>query len=244
MRGIVGALLEARQRRFAAQLSLALQEPLQQRPRRLARRYNWDSDSQGAIVQVPLFPLSTVLFPGGPLPLRIFEARYVDMISNCMKNDEPFGVLLIREGGEVGPATTYEIGTLARIVDWYQGSDGLLGVTARGEQRFRLLSSRQQPDGLNVGEIETLPQEVSVPLPEEYRPMAAILEGVLDDLGRLYEDLDRRLDDAGWVTNRFVEILPIDLEEKQQCLEQSDPTERLRLVHEVLKNVRGPASPD
>ena len=202
--------------------------------------YNQERISQGAIVQVPLFPLSTVLFPGGPLPLRIFEARYVDMISRSMKNDEPFGVLLIREGGEVGAATTYEIGTLARIVDWYQGSDGLLGVTARGEQRFRLLSARQEPDGLNVGDIELLPEEVSIPLPEEYRPMAAILEGVLDDLGRLYEDLDRRLDDAGWVTNRFVEILPIDVEEKQQCLEQSDPAERLRLVHDVLKNVRGP----
>jgi len=192
-------------------------------------------------VQVPLFPLSTVLFPGGPLPLRIFEARYVDMVGRCLKDDTPFGVLLIREGGEVGQATTYEVGTLARIVDWYQGSDGLLGITARGEQRFRLLSSHREPDGLNVGEIEVIPDEARMPLPEEYRPMATILAGVLDDLGRLYEDLDRRLDDAGWVTNRFVEILPIDLAEKQRCLEQSDPDARLRLVHEVLKNVRRPA---
>ncbi len=198
----------------------------------------------GMQVQVPLFPLSTVLFPGGPLPLRIFEARYVDMIGRCMKNDEPFGVLLIREGQEAaGPATTYDVGTLARIVDWYQGSDGLLGVTARGERRFRLREARRQPDGLNVGEIELLPEELQLPLPEEYRPMAKILADVLDDLGRLYEDLERRLDDAGWVTNRFVEILPIDLEEKQLCLEQSDPVERLRLVHDVLKNVREPINP-
>ena len=195
-------------------------------------------------MQVPLFPLSTVLFPGGPLPLRIFEARYVDMIGRCIKNDEPFGVLLIRDGQEAaGPATTYEVGTLARIVDWYQGSDGLLGVTARGERRFRLLEAWREPDGLNVGEIELLPEELQLPLPEEYRPMATILAGVLDDLGRLYEDLERRLDDAGWVTNRFVEILPIDLEEKQLCLEQSDPVERLRLVHDVLKNVREPINP-
>ena len=195
-------------------------------------------------MQVPLFPLSTVLFPGGPLPLRIFEARYVDMIGRCMKNDEPFGVLLIREGQEAaGPATTFEVGTLARIVDWYQGSDGLLGVTARGERRFRLLDAWREPDGLNVGEIELLPEELQLPLPEEYRPMAKILAGVLDDLGRLYEDFERRLDDAGWVTNRFVEILPIDLEEKQLCLEQSDPVERLRLVRDVLKNVREPINP-
>ena len=125
-------------------------------------------------------------------------------------------------------------------MDWYQGSDGLLGVTARGEQRFRVLSSHRESDGLNVGEIEVLPAESEVPLPEEYRPMAAILSGVLDDLGRLYEDLERRLDDAGWVTNRFVEILPIDLAEKQLCLEQSNPVERLRLVQEVLKHVRSP----
>jgi len=193
-------------------------------------------------VRVPLFPLNTVLFPGGPLPLRIFEARYLDMVGRCLKEDSPFGVVLIREGGEVGPAETHDVGTLARIVDWYQGSDGLLGVTARGERRFRVLATERQPDGLNVGEIELLPEEVDVPLPEEYRPMATILSGVLDDLGRLYEDLERRLDDAGWVTNRFVEILPIDLEEKQLCLEQSDPVQRLRLVQAVLKHVRGPAS--
>lgn len=191
-------------------------------------------------MQVPLFPLNTVLFPGGPLPLRIFEARYVDMIGKCIRNDTHFGVLLIREGGEVGPATTYDIGTLARVVDWYQGSDGLLGVTAQGEQRFRLITSHREPDGLNIGEIEVLAGEIELPLPETYRPMATILAGVLDDLGRLYEDLERRLDDAGWVTNRFIEILPIDLEEKQQCLEQSDPGKRLRLVQDALGKVRGP----
>jgi Lon protease-like protein len=194
-------------------------------------------------VRVPLFPLNTVLFPGGPLPLRIFEARYLDMISRCMKNDSPFGVVLVREGGEVGPADTYDIGTLARIVDWYQGSDGLLGVTARGGQRFRVLSSQREADGLNVADIEILAEEAEVPLPEQYRPMATILSGVLDDLGRLYEDLERRLDDAGWVTNRFLEILPIDLADKQHCLEQSNPVERLRLVQEVLQHVRGPIAP-
>jgi Lon protease-like protein len=191
-------------------------------------------------MQVPLFPLNTVLFPGGPLPLRIFETRYLDMISECIKSDSPFGVLLIREGAEVGPAETHEVGTLARVVDWYQGSDGLLGVTARGEQRFRLLSSHREPGGLNVGEVELLPVEREIPLPAEYQPMATILAGVLDDLGRLYEDLDRNFDDAGWVTNRFVEILPIDLVEKQHCLEQSDPAERLRLVQKVLSRVREP----
>jgi Lon protease-like protein len=130
------------------------------------------------------------------------------------------------------------VGTLARITDWYQGSDGLLGITAVGEQRFRLISSRRQDDGLNVGEIEILDNEPALPLPDEYQEIATILAGVLDDFGRLYESLDRRFDDAGWVTSRFVEILPLDLEEKQRCLEQSDPLERLRIVRQLLATTR------
>ena len=189
-------------------------------------------------MQVPLFPLNTVLFPGGPLPLRIFEPRYLSMISHCMRQESPFGVLLIRDGSEDGPATTHNIGTLARITDWYQGSDGLLGITAIGEQRFRLISSTRQDDGLNFGDVEILDNEPNLPLPEEYQEMAAILAGVLDDLGRLYESLDRHFDDASWVTSRFVEILPIDLEEKQRCLEQSDPVERLRIVRKLLDSTR------
>ncbi len=189
-------------------------------------------------MRVPLFPLNTVLFPGGPLPLRIFEARYTDMVSECLKQDSPFGVLLIRDGGETGPATTHEIGTLARIIDWYQGSDGLLGVTAVGEQRFRLLSSERQADGLNVGEVELLPDEPAMRLEDDHRELAQILSGVLDDLGLLYESLERRLDDTGWVASRFVEILPIALEQKQQCLERGDPVERLEIVRRILAEAR------
>ena len=188
-------------------------------------------------MEVPLFPLSTVLFPGGPLPLRIFEPRYIDMISYCMKNDVAFGVLLIRDGKESGPATTHDVGTLARITDWYQGSDGLLGVTAIGQQRFRLLSSSRQRDGLNVGSIELIDDEKALALPREFTALKKILDGVLDDLGRLYESLERRPDDAVWLTYRFVEILPIDLEQKQRCLESSDTLARLRLVDELVHSV-------
>ena len=158
-------------------------------------------------MQVALFPLRTVLYPGGPLPLRIFEPRYLDMISKCLKNDSPFGVLLIRSGSETGAASTYDIGTLARITDWNQGSDGLLEITAVGEQRFRLLSSSRQADGLNIGTIELLAEEAGPTLPDEYKPLAQILSGVLDDLGRLYETLDRNYDDdqtrsaSGWDTS-------------------------------------------
>ena len=162
------------------------------------------------------------------------------MISSCLRTESQFGVLLIKSGGEVGPATTYDVGTLARIVDWYQGSDGLLGITAIGGQRFRLISSSRQDDGLNIGEIELLDAETSQLLPDEYRPLADILSGVLDDLGRLYESLERKYEDAGWVGYRFAEILPISPEEKQSCLEINDPVRRLKLMKEVLSTVHEP----
>jgi Lon protease-like protein len=193
-------------------------------------------------LEIPLFPLRTVLFPDGPLPLRIFESRYIDMVGQCMKNESPFGVLLIMEGQETGLATTHEVGTLANITDWYQGSDGLLGVTAVGGQRFRLLSARQQADGLNIGDIEILAAEPYMALPAEYASLRKILESVLDDLGRLYESLERRFDDAVWVTYRLIEILPIELEQKQQFLESSDTQARLKLIDDVINTVRGPVT--
>jgi len=189
-------------------------------------------------MQIPLFPLHTVLYPGGPLPLRIFEQRYLDMVSRCVKSERPFGVLLIRSGNETGPADTYNVGTLARITDWYQGSDGLLGITATGETRFRLLSSTRQDDGLAIGEVELLPQETACALPEDYQPLAKILSGVLDDLGRLYEPLEKHYDDAEWVGYRFSEILPITPEQKQSCLEIDNPIARLEMLNEVLDSVR------
>ena len=189
-------------------------------------------------LQVPLFPLRIVLFPGGPLALRIFESRYLDMISDCLKTDTSFGVLLIRKGRETGPATTCEVGTLARITDWYQGSDGLLGVTATGGRRFRLLNTERRHDGLNLGKIELLSEEPLMPLPEEYRALAAILDAIFDDLGTPYESLERRFDDAGWVSYRLLEILPLDLEVKQWCLEYGDSAQRLRLVQDLLDAVR------
>ncbi|MEJ2602260.1 MAG: LON peptidase substrate-binding domain-containing protein [Gammaproteobacteria bacterium] len=187
---------------------------------------------------IPLFPLRTVLYPDGPLPLRIFETRYLDMVSRCLREESGFGVVLIREGTETGDATTYATGTLARIVDWYQGSDGLLGVTARGGERFRLESVRQAPDGLNLARVSFLDPEPAVALPADFRPMVDILRGVLDDLGRLYEGLDRRYDDASWVGYRFAEILPIPPDQKQFCLETEDALQRLELIRVILRDAR------
>lgn len=189
-------------------------------------------------MQIPLFPLNTVLYPGGPLPLRIFEARYLDMISSCLKDESPFGVLLIKEGAEVGAASTYDLGTVARIADWYQGSDGLLGVTAIGDRRFRLLSAERQKDGLNVGHVELLAEEPYVALPDRFKPLAEILAGVLDSLGKLYDGLEKDYTDAGWLSYRFAEILPISGVAKQEYLSIEDPVERLERISSSLSTLR------
>lgn len=192
---------------------------------------------------IPLFPLRTVLYPGGPLPLRIFEPRYLDMVSRCLKEDKPFGVLLIKEGEETGQVpATYTVGTLAKIIDWYQGSDGLLGVTAIGESRFKVNSMRKMTDGLLLGDVELLDNEPREPLPERYKPLADILSAVLDDLGKLYESFERHYEDASWVSYRFAEILPVGTTQKQFWLEHDEPVERLALINRVLHEVHGPAN--
>jgi Lon protease-like protein len=157
-----------------------------------------------------------------------------------MKSDSPFGVLLIKEGEEGGLATTHEVGTLAKITDFYQGSDGLLGITASGGQRFRLISNERQSDGLNIGEVDLIEAEAAMALPEKFRALPDMLSHVLDELGRLYEAEERHYEDAVWVTYRFLEILPIDLDQKQMSLESSDTIARLKLVDDLLDSVRGP----
>ena len=185
--------------------------------------------------EVPLFPLRTVLFPGGPLPLRIFEPRYLDMVSTCLRNDHGFGVVLIREGQEVGPASIYDVGTMADIVDWYQGSDGLLGVTARGRGRFRVVSVREQSDGLKLGEIQPIAPEPARELPPGYEPMARVLREILDELGTHYQDLEKYYNDASWVGYRFAEILPVPAAQRQTYLEMDDAEQRLELLRPYLK---------
>jgi uncharacterized protein len=188
-------------------------------------------------LEIPLFPLHTVLFPGGPLPLRIFEPRYVDMISRCLKTGIGFGVLLIRSGGETGPAQPHDIGTVASIVDWDQLSDGTLGVVVLGGARFMLRSVRRQEDGLNLGEVDLLEAEPRVTLPARFEGMARLLEGVFEDLGPHYRHVRPDFGDAGWVGCRLAELLPIELEQKQHCLELSEPVRRLEYLEPLLQGL-------
>jgi Lon protease-like protein len=185
---------------------------------------------------IALFPLNIVLFPGGALPLRIFETRYVDMVRRCMRGSQAFGVALIREGNEVGPAETFDVGTLAKIVDFHQLSDGLLGLSCVGEQRFRIRSRGRQADGLNLAEVDWLAPEPAVAVPARHVRLSELLKSVLPQLGEVYTGIEMRLDDAAWVGHRLAEILPIPLADKQRCLELDDPIQRLDVLSPLVKD--------
>lgn len=189
-------------------------------------------------VEIPLFPLKTVLFPGGPLPLRIFETRYLDMIGHCLKDDIGFGVLALRDNASEEAAEVHQVGTLARIIDWYQFDDGLLGITALGQTKFLLHSHRQQHDGLNLGQVDFLEAEPDIDLPDRFQPMLALLQSVMGELEAQYRFVEKRFDDASWIGCRLAEILPLSIEQKQMCLEISDPIRRLEVLLPVVENVR------
>lgn len=199
-----------------------------------------------AHAEIALFPLNTVLFPGGPLPLRIFEARYIDLVRRCLREDTGFGVVLIKEGdeAEAALADTCDVGTYAKIVDFSGQPDGLLGIEARGERRFRIHSRRRARDGLNMAEVEWLPEEQVVPLPGEFSDLGPALDYVLGQVGEPYQTLERRLDDAGWVAGRLAEILPLPTGHKQQCLELDDPVERLRYLRPLFEITTEPPGPE
>jgi len=178
--------------------------------------------------EIALFPLHTVLFPGGPLPLRIFETRYTDMVRNCMREQQPFGVVLIQEGEEAGPvATTATVGCSARIVDFYTLQDGLLGISCVGERKFSVLRVWRAPDGLNVGEVSWLEPEPRITLPEEYAQFGASVRRAVAELAEHYQHVEKHFDDAAWIGARITELIPIGLNEKQVLLELDDPIARL-----------------
>lgn len=177
---------------------------------------------------IALFPLHTVLFPGGPLPLRIFETRYTDMVRRCMRSGEPFGVVLIQDGDEAGEvATTATVGCTARIADFHTLHDGLLGIACVGERKFRVQRVWRAADGLNMGEVEWMPAEQGPPLPPDYARLAAAVRRALDELAEHYQHVEKKFDDAAWVSARLTELLPIPLNDKQALLEMDDPIARL-----------------
>jgi len=210
------------------------------------------------LTRVALFPLSTVLFPDGVLPLRVFEARYMDMVRDCMRDAIPFGVCLITSSRgkdtDLAPATA-DVGCLARIVAWDMQQLGVLQIRTLGGERFRLLGSESQPNGLLVGEIEPIEPDDDQPVATEHRPCVDLLTRIINDVSAQAAE-KRRTDDAAdssptlvqvpfeppylmesssWVSNRLCEVLPVPSKAKQKLMELTDAATRLEIVHTYLK---------
>ena len=198
-----------------------------------------------SLTSLPLFPLGTVLFPAGALPLRIFEVRYLDMIGKCHKAGAPFGVVSLTEGSEVrvpgGKEAFAKVGTIATITDLDTPQPGLMVIRAQGEQRFRITSSDQLRHGLWVADVDRLDADMVVPVPDDLKATAEALARLIQSLqqkagrgGEMPLNPPYRLDDCGWVANRWCELLPLSVQLKQRLMELDNPLVRLELVSDVL----------
>jgi len=197
---------------------------------------------------LPLFPLKTVLFPGGVLPLKVFEARYIDMVSECMRRQAPFGVVLIKAGQEVGEAAEPEdVGCLADITAWDMPTPGVIMLRTAGGGRFRILETRILADKRLEARVQLLAADTLIPASDAHVACARALKIVIDDIdARLKQEQDQdgfsdpiprplQLHSAGWVANRWCEILPIPLKARQKLMELDDPQTRLAIVHQYLQ---------
>lgn len=181
--------------------------------------------------RIALFPLRTVLFPEGVLPLRIFETRYLDMVRRCMREQSGFGVVLIHAGDEVGAIGELAgVGTFARVVDFGQLPDGLLSIVARGEKRFRIHHHELQKDGLHLGDVEWLADASDSLEISEFTELRAMLAQVLDELGDAYSCGEQKMDDALWVSGQLGQLLPVSTGFRQRLLETDSARERLELL--------------
>ena len=197
---------------------------------------------------LPLFPLKTVLFPGRLLPLKVFEQRYIDMTTACLKDEQPFGVCLLTRGEEVAQRVAQRdhvvartsiafalIGTQARIVSWDMPQLGILHLKTEGGTRFQVHSSTVADDGLIVAQVTPLPPEPAVKLPEAFAPLASLLELMIKRAGPENFSAQPALNDASWVGYRLAELLPLPLAIKQSMLEINDSVVRLKVLAQFLK---------
>jgi Lon protease-like protein len=191
-------------------------------------------------LDIPLFPLNTVLFPGGRLPLRIFEQRYMDMAKVCIRDSLPFGVCLLEQGSEVSapsqaPARPEGFGTLARIGDWDMPQFGVLNIATRGEERFRVIATQREKSGLLRGEVEPIAQPTVQPIPADYARLVPLLRVIVTDMADAAPPEPHRFDDANWVGYRYCEVLPISNAARQKLLELQDSMSRLEIIFRFLE---------
>lgn len=194
---------------------------------------------------IPLFPLKTILFPDGHLPLQVFEVRYLDLVKRCIAKGEEFGVVSLLDGSEVRVPDQHETlsgcGTMARILDWSAPLPGLLQISCIGTTRFQVKSAEQLKHGLWMADVDEVAEDMVVPIPSEQQDVANALGALIRSLQKKQISTANmslappyRLDEAGWVANRWCELLRLDLEEKQRLLLQENPVLRLELVQDVL----------
>mgnify|MGYP002628286022 CR=1 FL=1 len=203
------------------------------------------SNTSSSIKKVPLFPLGTVLFPEGIIALKIFEARYLDMIKRCLRDKTEFGVISIINDSESESRleTSFSsIGTLASIEDFDPIQPALYMTKSLGTQRFKLIQAKQETDGLWVGDIELLESDSPIPVPPEHQKIVNLLDeiiAVIQGEGLLDESSFKKPfkpNDCGWVSNRLAEILPISLAQKNHLLAQTNPRIRLDLIAEIIED--------
>ena len=196
-------------------------------------------------MRLPLFPLGAVLFPGARMALRVFEPRYVDLVRDSLKQGTPFGIVRIREGREVvvpgaDPMPRLApIGTFARIRDWDTAGNGMLSIIVEGSGKFRLLGSEQQPNFLIVAEVEPLPAEAALPLPERAQSLLPLMRQLLvhPAVERLH--MQPQMDDGGLLANQLAQLLPITEPEKFALLAEADPLVRLDRLLQKLEEIDG-----
>ncbi len=188
--------------------------------------------------ELPIFPLGSVLFPGGTLALKIFEQRYMDMAKNCLKHAKPFGIALIREGQEVGsPAAPHPVGSLARIDDWEMPNLGVLQVKVIGDTRFRIISSTVAASGLIIGTVISIDADLPGGLPTAspiFNDCAQFLKKILAQINMTSDAAESQFADASWVSFRITELLPFGSAVKQKMLELTDAKMRLEILHRFL----------
>ncbi|MFA0811620.1 LON peptidase substrate-binding domain-containing protein [Microbulbifer epialgicus] len=183
--------------------------------------------------KIPLFPLGMALYPGVTLPLRIFEQRYLHLVSESLKSDSGFGVVLIRSGGEVGHASVWPLGVYVHIVDWSQGEGGLLNVQVVGRRRFRITSTERADDGLLFGEVEWLPNEEPKPIPADCDGLLSVLDELKERAEMLSLKFDS-VDSADALSWQLAQLLPLEDKARVELLAVEDPLMRLASIAENL----------
>lgn len=196
------------------------------------------------LFDLPLFPLHSVLFPGGLLSLKVFEARYLDLVSNCLREQKPFGVVSLKQGSEVrrssnDPTVFETTGTLAELIDADSAQPGILQVRCKGGQRFEVKRTTQEPDGLWMAKAALVPDdEPTAPAEAMHETVRGLANAIATMKSQGTEPFLQpfQFDNAGWVANRWCEILPISIAAKQKLMELPDAQVRLQLVNDFLRS--------